>query len=64
MRLIKQNIERDGSGTVTLFPEDPEDMVGPSTTSPEFYVNALLHSGSRTISFVPVISSEPQLSAV
>jgi protein pelota len=27
MRLIKQNIERDGSGTVTLFPEEPEDMV-------------------------------------
>ncbi|MCJ1309363.1 Translation factor pelota [Agyrium rufum] len=26
MRLIKQNIERDGSGTVTLLPEDPEDM--------------------------------------
>ncbi|KAK2627919.1 hypothetical protein QTJ16_002565 [Diplocarpon rosae] len=26
MRLIKQNIERDGSGTVTLFPEEPEDM--------------------------------------
>lgn len=27
MRLIKQNIERDGSGTITLFPEEPEDMV-------------------------------------
>jgi len=27
MRLIKQNIiERDGSGTITLFPEEPEDM--------------------------------------
>jgi protein pelota len=26
MRLIKQNIERDGSGTVSLFPEEPEDM--------------------------------------
>lgn len=26
MRLIKQNIEKDGSGTVTLFPEEPEDM--------------------------------------
>ncbi|TVY85319.1 Protein dom34 [Lachnellula suecica] len=26
MRLIKQNIERDGSGTVTLLPEEPEDM--------------------------------------
>ncbi len=27
MRLIKQNFERDGSGLVTLFPEEPEDMV-------------------------------------
>ena len=27
MRLIKQSIERDGSGFVTLYPEDPEDMV-------------------------------------
>lgn len=26
MRLIKQQIERDGSGRVTLYPEDPEDM--------------------------------------
>lgn len=26
MRLLKQNIERDGSGTVTLLPEEPEDM--------------------------------------
>ncbi|KAI1007278.1 hypothetical protein K3495_g948 [Podosphaera aphanis] len=26
MRLIKQNIERDGSGTATLFPEESEDM--------------------------------------
>jgi protein pelota len=29
MRLIKQNIERDGSGIITLFPEEPEDMVRP-----------------------------------
>jgi hypothetical protein len=27
MRLIKQNIEKDGSGIITLFPEEPEDMV-------------------------------------
>lgn len=27
MRLIKQSIERDGSGEVTLYPEDAEDMV-------------------------------------
>ncbi|KAI9669269.1 MAG: Translation factor pelota [Trizodia sp. TS-e1964] len=26
MRLIKQSIEKDGSGSVTLFPEEPEDM--------------------------------------
>ncbi len=26
MRLVKQNIDRDGSGTMTLFPEEPEDM--------------------------------------
>ncbi|ESZ94715.1 translation factor pelota [Sclerotinia borealis F-4128] len=26
MRLIKDNIEHDGSGTITLFPEEPEDM--------------------------------------
>ena len=29
MRLIKQNIvQKDGSGTATLLPEEPEDMVG------------------------------------
>lgn len=27
MRLVKNKIEHDGSGTVTLFPEEPEDMV-------------------------------------
>ena len=26
MRLVKQSIERDGSGTMTLCPEEPEDM--------------------------------------
>ncbi|KAK2736218.1 Translation factor pelota [Onygenales sp. PD_40] len=26
MRLIKQTIERNGSGSVTLYPEEPEDM--------------------------------------
>jgi len=31
MRLIKQNIEhKDGSGTATLLPEEPEDMVSMS----------------------------------
>lgn len=34
MRLIKQNIiEKDGSGTATLLPEEPEDMVSPSVSS-------------------------------
>jgi hypothetical protein len=27
MRLVKRNIDRDGSGSVTLYPEEPEDMV-------------------------------------
>lgn len=26
MRLIKQSLDRDGSGTITLHPQDPEDM--------------------------------------
>ncbi|KAF7950411.1 hypothetical protein EAE96_007697 [Botrytis aclada] len=26
MRLLEQHIERDGSGTITLMPEEPEDM--------------------------------------
>ena len=33
MRLIKQDIERDGSGTITLLPEEPEDMVPPLLSS-------------------------------
>jgi eRF1 domain 1 len=28
MRLVKRLIESDGSGSVTLYPEEPEDMVG------------------------------------
>ena len=33
MRLIKQNIiEKDGSGTATLLPEEPEDMVSQSVS--------------------------------
>ena len=39
MRLVKQNIERDGSGTVTLFPEDPEDMVITTTLTARSYAN-------------------------
>ncbi|KAI9804815.1 MAG: hypothetical protein M1825_001183 [Sarcosagium campestre] len=26
MRVIKKNIDKDGTGTITLFPEEPEDM--------------------------------------
>ena len=26
MRLVKQSVDRDGSGSITLYPEDPEDM--------------------------------------
>lgn len=29
MRLVKNKIELNGSGTVTLCPEEPEDMVHP-----------------------------------
>lgn len=33
MRLIKQNIvEKDGSGSATLLPEEPEDMVSQSVS--------------------------------
>jgi hypothetical protein len=27
MRLVKRHIDNDGSGSVTLMPEEPEDMV-------------------------------------
>lgn len=33
MRLLKQHIESDGSGSVTLYPEEPEDMVRFTHTS-------------------------------
>lgn len=40
MRLIKQNIvEKDGSGSATLLPEEPEDMVSKSVS----YRCGLLH---------------------
>lgn len=35
MQLIKQAIERDGSGSVTLQPEEQEDMVRPRSPSPQ-----------------------------
>lgn len=36
MRLIKKSIERDMSGSVTLYPEEPEDMVVPPLPVPHF----------------------------
>lgn len=33
MRLIKNAIESSGNGSVTLFPEEPEDMVCPPLES-------------------------------
>ena len=30
MRILRESIERSGEGSVALFPEDPEDMVGPA----------------------------------
>ena len=39
MKLIKQNIERkDGSGSATLLPEEPEDMVRPSYSAPYSHI--------------------------
>lgn len=48
MRLIKQNFERDGSGLVTLFPEEPEDMV----IRP-------CHSPNRPLTLVQVVCLQP-----
>jgi hypothetical protein len=33
MRLVKRHIDNDGSGSVTLMPEEPEDMVSLSVCS-------------------------------
>ena len=30
MKLVKRNINRDGSGSVVLCAEEPEDMVSPT----------------------------------
>jgi hypothetical protein len=49
MRLIKQNIiEKDGSGTATLLPEEPEDMVSQSVSKPRFRLDEHLQSRSGT----------------
>jgi hypothetical protein len=46
MKLVKQMIAKDGSGTVTLLPEEPEDMVcylhSPSRDQP--YSMLILHT--------------------
>jgi hypothetical protein len=55
MRLIKQNIiEKDGSGTATLLPEEPEDMVSQSVqasamseTEADYFPVALLQFDPR-----------------
>ena len=48
MRLIKRHIEADGSGSVTLLPEEPEDMVG-GRVGPRTFCWLILFSGMRTI---------------
>lgn len=42
MRLIKRHINRDGSGSVTLCPEEPEDMVRDVWSTP--LLSFLFHS--------------------
>lgn len=57
MRLVKRQFESDGSGIVTLLPEEPEDMVRtflerngrPALICP-------FNSGMRTTSFGPLTS--------
>jgi hypothetical protein len=49
MRLIKQNIiEKDGSGTATLLPEEPEDMVSQSVSNTRSRLGYYLLSCSGT----------------
>jgi len=49
MRLIKQNIiEKDGSGTATLLPEEPEDMVSQSVSNIRSRLGYYLLSSSGT----------------
>jgi hypothetical protein len=49
MRLIKQNIiEKDGSGTATLLPEEPEDMVSQSVSKPRSHPDDYLLYSSGT----------------
>lgn len=49
MRLIKQNIiEKDGSGSATLLPEEPEDMVSQSVSNARYSWCRCLQSPSGT----------------
>lgn len=48
MRLIKNKIEHNGSGTVTLLPEEPEDLVCPITVLREHHADAPQFSGTHT----------------
>ena len=57
MRLIKRHIERDGSGNVTLCPEEPEDMV-----SRDFPVSMTFSEGKY--SGMLTISSDLQTSSL
>ena len=51
MRLMKSNIERDGTGTVVLLPEEPEDMVrsiwsllhGGGLSRPQHELHSIFH---------------------
>jgi hypothetical protein len=50
MRLIKQNIiEKDGSGTATLLPEEPEDMVSQSVSDIRSRLDGHLLFSSGTV---------------
>jgi hypothetical protein len=64
MRLIKSSIEHNGSGAVTLCPEEPEDMV--YSSNPEAFkvnTNPNYFSGTPTTSSAQTTSSEPAQSA-
>lgn len=53
MRLLKKNLERNGVGSVTLIPDESEDMVFPASRSytrerPEPLIIPPHHSGMPT----------------
>lgn len=69
MRLVKNKIEHNGSGTVTLLPEEPEDMVFLPLIPRKIvktYIDksiSLTISGMHTTSYVQAISSVQAQSA-